>query len=184
MKKILIPVILVAAIAGGLWWRSRQASGHDDSTVVISGNIELTQVDLAFKVPGRLDLLAVDEGAMVKKGQLLARLDQEQARKARDREQSTVAVAESQLEQLGTAIRWQRDTVEREIELRRADLEAAEARLAELKAGPRPQEIAQARAAVDEVGAQQRQAALDWERAQVLYSREDISTQQLDQAQA
>lgn len=184
MKKIAVLVIVVAGASAGLLWRSRQAGARDDSTIVISGNIELTQVDLAFKVPGRLELLTVEEGALVKKGQLLARLDQEQARRVRDREQSAVAIAESQVAQIETAIRWQRDTVERDIELRKADLEATEARFAELRAGPRLQEVAQARAAVDEVGAQQQQAARDWERAQVLYSREDISTQQRDQFQA
>ena len=45
------------------------------NTLSVSGNLELTQVDISFKVPGKLVELNVDEGYYVKKGQVIARID-------------------------------------------------------------------------------------------------------------
>ena len=50
----------------------------------VSGNIELTEVDIAFKTAGRLVTLAVEEGDRVKKGALIARLDQEELLQRRE----------------------------------------------------------------------------------------------------
>ncbi len=41
----------------------------------ITGIIETTDVDVASKIPGRIDTIFVSEGDMVKKGQVLARLE-------------------------------------------------------------------------------------------------------------
>jgi HlyD family secretion protein len=53
-------------------------SGRDHSgrgTLVLSGNIEVTDAQLGFKVPGRVVERLVTEGDRVKTGQLVARLD-------------------------------------------------------------------------------------------------------------
>ena len=61
----------------------------------ISGNIELTEVNIAFKTAGKLVERTVDEGAPVRKGMVIARLDQEQLRHQYERAQATLASAES-----------------------------------------------------------------------------------------
>ena len=43
-----------------------------------TGTIEATEIRLSGKIPGEIDSLAVDEGYMVKKGQLIALIDVEQ----------------------------------------------------------------------------------------------------------
>ena len=53
-------------------------SGHEGSAsggLVLSGNIEVTDAQVSFKVPGRVVARLVDEGDRVKSGDLLARLD-------------------------------------------------------------------------------------------------------------
>src|SRR6185295_3872066 len=72
-------------------------------------------------------------------------------------------------------------TTESEVALRHAELESARAYLKELLAGSRPQEIEQAQAALSDARTQHVQATRDWERAQQLYQKEDISTAQRDQ---
>ncbi len=72
-----------------LWTRS----GNDRITV--SGNIELTQVNIAFKTSGRLIDLPIDEGVEVRKGTVLARLDVDQLQKQRARDLTSVTVAET-----------------------------------------------------------------------------------------
>jgi HlyD family secretion protein len=68
--------------------------------------------------------------------------------------------------------------------VRTAELRSAQAHLAALVAGSRPQEIQEARAAVADAKAQHDQAQADWDRAQDLFKNDDISKQQYDQYRA
>ena len=175
---VLLLVVLVGVL-GLLRWL-----GDRPETITISGNIELIQVDVAFKTPGKLIERAVDEGELVRKGMVLARLDAEQTKRQREREQAGRMAAESQLRQIVTAAQYQKETLEAEIELRQAELRQAEARLSELLAGFRKQEIEQARAAAEEAASEEQRATQDWERAQVLHKNDDISRSQYDQFRA
>jgi len=62
----------------------------------------------------------------------------------------------------------------------RAEVAQAEAALQELLNGSRQQEIEAARAAEERAASEYSRAQKDWERAQVLYKDEDISTAQFD----
>jgi HlyD family secretion protein len=65
-------VLLILAFAGkaaGLWGQSA------DGTLKLYGNVEIREVQLCFRVAGRIDALLVDEGDRVTAGQVLARLD-------------------------------------------------------------------------------------------------------------
>lgn len=179
-RKVIIPVILVAAAGGALAWRAAHP-GEDPNVIKISGNIELTQVDLSFKMPGRLVELNVDEGDTVKLNQVVARTDTNELAQQLDREKAGVASAQSALTQLHTSIQFQRASIEGDVALKRADLASAEARLQEMLNGSRPQELETARAAVAEAVTQNQQAQADWARAQTLYRNDDISTAQRDQ---
>ncbi len=161
------------------WWQR----GPGDR-IRVSGNIELTEVKIAFKVPGRLVELSVEEGAPVRNGTVLARLDAVQLQRQREREQAGLTVAESQLVQLRTSIEYLRAALSAEIELRQAELKQAEARLDELLAGSRDQEIEQATAFAAEARTQNELAQKDWERAQVLFKNDDITAAQHDQYRA
>ena len=160
-KPILIVLALAAALAAAVYgwrWLEREPSNK----IVISGNIELTEVKIAFKMSGRLTELTVNEGDPVKKGMLIARLDNEQLLRQREREQAALKGAESALAQLLTAIEFQRQTIDGEIQARMAELRQAEAKLQELLAGSRPQQIQEARAAVDAARTEAERARKDW----------------------
>lgn len=47
----------------------------EKTQLVLQGNIDVRQVNLSFKVEGRIEMLAVDEGDPVKAGQVIASLD-------------------------------------------------------------------------------------------------------------
>ena len=184
MKRRLIPVILAVVVlaAAGILWSRR--NGRDQTHIRLSGNMELTQVDISFKVAGKLIERAVNEGDPVKKGQLIARIDQAQTLRQNQAQQASVQSAQMQLSQTATSIAWQQATNEADIELRKADIRQAQANLDQLLNGSRPEEIQQAQAAVADTRTQAEQARLDWERAQTLYKNDDISTAQRDQYQA
>src|SRR5260370_8015261 len=75
-RTIILLTLAAIGIAGALAFRSFRAK--PDNRILISGNIELTQVNIAFKVSGRLISRAVDEGDAVKKGMAVATLDRDQ----------------------------------------------------------------------------------------------------------
>lgn len=75
-RRILIIAILVAALIGvAVATRGFGLMGHRDDGLTLYGNVDIREVDMAFRVPGRVDAIAVDEGDRVKRGQPLATLD-------------------------------------------------------------------------------------------------------------
>ena len=76
MKKRLRIIIPIAAIVlAVIAWNHLFKKDGGTGRIQLSGNIDVTQVDLAFKVPGRLSRRLVDEGDRVGQGQRLAVLD-------------------------------------------------------------------------------------------------------------
>jgi membrane fusion protein YbhG len=180
-KKRLIPIVVVLAAGGAAVYAFRGFGRKADNRLIVSGNIELTEVNIAFKTAGRLIERTVDEGDSVKKGQLIARLDRDQLLAQKEREQAGLRSAEAQLAQAETAMEWQKQSLAADIEQRQADLSSNESRLLELKNGSRPQEVQEAHAAVAAAQADYDRAKHDWDRAQPLYKSDDISTAQFDQ---
>ena len=182
MKKRIIVILVVLAAAGAAAvYVFRGMGSNQAGRIVVSGNIELTEVNIAFKTAGRLIERTVDEGDAVKKGQIIARLDRDQLMAQREREVAGLESARTQLAQSETSMAWEKATLAADIEQRRADLASNEARLAELNNGARPQEKLDARAAVDSAQSELDRAKKDWDRSQTLFKDDDISAAQFDQ---
>ncbi|HLY17727.1 MAG TPA: efflux RND transporter periplasmic adaptor subunit [Bryobacteraceae bacterium] len=181
MKRIVLIVIVIAVLGGAglLAYRSMHTEVSD--RIVVSGNIELTQVDIAFKTAGRLIERTVNEGDPVQKGMVIARLDREQLLRQRDTASAALQTATAQYAESQSALHWQQETMQADIQLKNADLSAAQSQLLQLKNGARPQELQQATAAVANAQALYDQAKKDWDRAQKLYKDDDISTSAYDQ---
>ncbi len=57
-----------ALIGSGLWaWLS--LSGGNADTLTLHGNVDIRQVDLGFRVGGRIEKVLVEEGETVEAGQ-------------------------------------------------------------------------------------------------------------------
>jgi len=74
-RRIGIVVIVLVAIAVFLVWRAYFQKKGEEGVLLLSGNLEVTEANVGFKISGRVTELAVDEGDHVQKGQVLARLD-------------------------------------------------------------------------------------------------------------
>lgn len=77
MKRIRIVagLVVLTAIGAGLWfWRGRDPAEARDR-LVLSGNVDIRQVQLAFNNSERIAAVLVQEGDRVQAGQLLATLD-------------------------------------------------------------------------------------------------------------
>jgi len=150
-RKLLIAAVILIAISLAVVFINRVGNKQDEGVLAVSGNVEVTEINMGFKTPGRVIRLFVEEGQKVNKEDKLASLDS--------------AELESQLRQ------------------NKAYLSETVARLEELQAGSRPQEIEQARANVSYADAELNKAKKDYDRAKVLYNNGAISAQQMDSAQ-
>lgn len=72
-KKLLLLIILIVALIGASFYFSRPK--EDENVLTLYGNIEIRQVDLGFRVEGKIKKMIVEEGDYVKKNQLLGYLD-------------------------------------------------------------------------------------------------------------
>jgi HlyD family secretion protein len=121
-RKLTIPIVIVLiAVAGVVWWLMTHRGG--DGRLVLYGNIDLRQVQLAFNNSERIAAVLVQEGDHVKQGQLMARLDT-------SRLEPQVAEAEAQVAaQRQVVLRLRNGSRPEEVAQARANVESAKADL-------------------------------------------------------
>jgi HlyD family secretion protein len=72
------PLLLVFAaglIGFGTWWWTHRPPELPPGIAWSNGRLEADEIDIATKLPGRVAEVLVDEGTMVKAGQVVARMD-------------------------------------------------------------------------------------------------------------
>jgi HlyD family secretion protein len=149
-RRVVFLLLFIAAAFGGYWWYYLRPAPN--GPLILQGNVEIRQVNLGFKVAGRIEKLSVDEGDTIRPGQTLASLEKVYFDDA-------VAQARAQRDQM--AANYER-----------------------LRAGNRPEEIAQARALVAEREAALTNARVTMNRASELLKTPAGSQKTFDDAQA
>lgn len=122
MKKrlrIIIPLLVFLGIGLAIYDHFRNSP--DGSVLTISGNIEVTEAQMSFKIPGRLAERLVDEGDSVRTGQPLARLEKSDQAIAVAQAEANLTYARAVVAELEAGSRSQ------EIEVARAELDKAQA---------------------------------------------------------
>ena len=94
MKKIIFLFAFIL-IFGGLYWYNRP---HAPQPLVLYGNIDIRQVNTAFRVGGRIKAMNYEEGEIVHKGDVLAELDEEPFINAQNQAKAKVEQAVAALE--------------------------------------------------------------------------------------
>lgn len=72
--RILLVLIIIAVTAVSVWWFLLREQ-NDDSTLRLYGNVDIREVELAFRQPGRLTEMLFDEADQVNAGEIMAQLD-------------------------------------------------------------------------------------------------------------
>ncbi len=75
MKKRLLTAAAVIAVLAAVFLINRFRNTHDEGAIPVSGNVEVTEVNVGFKIPGRVKALLTDEGRTVKSGERIGVLD-------------------------------------------------------------------------------------------------------------
>jgi HlyD family secretion protein len=125
-KKFTIVAVIILALAIVFlvtYLRNRKENG----VISLSGNVEVTEMNMGFKMPGRVVKLAVDEGDRVKNGDILANLDNAELTSIVAQNKAVLQEAMTRLAELKAGSRLQ------EIEQARANVTAREAELTKAK---------------------------------------------------
>ena len=100
MKKALIGFLVVAAVLGGLlYWQLGKRAEAEDAPPGSSATIEGRQFDVSPRMAGRIDVIHVDEGDRVGKGQLLVELVCDQPEAALKEAEAALAIAQARRQQ-------------------------------------------------------------------------------------
>ncbi|MDY0212279.1 MAG: efflux RND transporter periplasmic adaptor subunit [Desulfuromonadaceae bacterium] len=156
----------------------RNWSKSDPNLLTISGNIEVTDAEVGFKIAGRVEKRLISEGELAEAGQLVAILD------SLDLSQE-VALREAEL-QASQAVLAELEAGSRveEIDEASAALHRAQARLDELVAGSRPQEIAAAKASEKQARGEYVRWQAELVRQKKLFEDEVISNREFEETNA
>jgi HlyD family secretion protein len=139
MKKKIIPVIVLVLVVAGvlLVWFARNRAIHTRDRIPVSGNVEVTEVQVSFMTAGRVLERLVDEGQTVKQGDLVARLDRVELEQVLEQAQAALAVAEAEAGRMRLEFARQKELfgkkviASREFEIAQAASSMAEARVKE-----------------------------------------------------
>jgi HlyD family secretion protein len=101
MKSVLLVLVALAAGATAIVMFNGSATGTRDAEAIsLTGTVEAREIEIAADVPGRLVALNAEEGQHLKKGDLLAAVDDAEARLEVQRLQARMAIAQAELDDL------------------------------------------------------------------------------------
>jgi HlyD family secretion protein len=143
-KLLLVLLLLAAGIL--LLWRTFSGPREPRGNLHLSGNIEVTDAEVSFRIAGHVRERLVKEGDRVARGAVVARLES--------------------------------DDLEHTVALQQAEVEKARALLAEMTAGFRPEEIAQAEAALVQAEAERERAETEWNRDREMLAQDLIAARE------
>lgn len=183
--KLLIVILVVAALGVGAayWWM--QGANRDNGPLRLYGNVDIREVQLAFRQPGRLAEMAFDEGDAVSAGARMAALDAQPYRDALAAAEASVQVAQAELTKLRRGLRPQEVTQAREA-LKRAQAAAVDAERNHQRQSNLLASGASSQRTVDAARAARDQAAAGVESAKAALSlaSEGFRKEDIDAAQA
>jgi HlyD family secretion protein len=120
-KPVMVLVLVLLAVGGYLGYQQWSANGNGET--LLYGNVDIRDVQLGFRVAGRLVAMEKEEGDAVAAGDLLASLDEQPLREALAVAEANVMEARANLDRANTGSRPQ------EIQQAEAAVEEAQAAL-------------------------------------------------------
>lgn len=111
-KRVTILLVLFALIGTGWFWMQRDQT--KDNSLYLYGNVDIREVQLAFRQPGRVAQMAFDEGDTVTAGTAMASLDAQPYKESLTAAEAAVQIAQAELNKLRHGLRPQEITQAKE----------------------------------------------------------------------
>ena len=106
MKRNLPLLLLIFIVAGIAVWFWHSLPGKTDAThLILHGNVDIREVNLGFRVAGRVTEVLKDEGDLVAPGEVIARLDAGPYRQEMAQAEAVLAATQADLQRLTTGYR-------------------------------------------------------------------------------
>ena len=175
--RLAVFVVIVVATGFLIWWFLIRQTPIPHNIIVLSGRIEGDDSTISAKTSGRVREVRVREGDVVKAGDVIAVLDEEQAVQREQQARSAVQGAETRVthsqEQIGVL----------QEQLKQANINVDQARLdAEGRVRQAEAQVATAEANLSQARAAYEQARYDAEKFTKLARTGDVSDRQREQA--
>jgi HlyD family secretion protein len=165
-RALMVALLLAAGLGAGYWWFHRApelppgfASGN--------GRLEADEIDIDTKFAGRIAKLFVDEGDMVKAGQVVAEMDTQDLRAQLNKSEAVVSQSQRALEEA------QKNLAQQQSQVSSSQAAALQAERA----------LDEANATLQQQQTQVTLAKQELDRAKYLVQRRDVSKEVLDQRQ-
>ncbi|MDN5327152.1 MAG: HlyD family secretion protein [Moorella sp. (in: firmicutes)] len=182
-KKAAVTVLLAGITAAAVFifhnyfYKQQAAIAEERDSLTATGTIEARTAMAAFKVPGKIETLLVDEGARVEQGQELARLDSSELNAKLTQAEGAYAAAQGQESQASNNVTYQSQQIE-------AKIKQAEAGVAEAQVGVKD---AQDQVNAAEVGVKDAKDQLNnakdlYDRLRLLHDQGAIDDRKLEEA--
>lgn len=108
MPKKIFAAIFIVLIAGGAFFylnHVEKVQAERSTSLKLFGNVDVREVTLAFRHSDRISEIFVEEGDLVKQGQLLARLDNRELQLTAEKARSQIKIQEAVLLRLKNGTR-------------------------------------------------------------------------------
>ena len=187
-KRVLLPLVLgIVALLGWYGWTQYTEQGPGEGFISGNGRIEATEIDIATKLPGRVEQILVREGDFVSAGQVLAKMQidtldaqREEALAGHQEALHAVAAANAQISLRESDVAaMQAVVVQRE-----AELHAAKRRQARTEVLARDGATSQQQLDDDRAAAYSAEAAVAAAKAQVLAAQAAVEAARAQQTGA
>lgn len=178
-KVVLVIAIVALVIAGGFlaWWFLIRQPPIPHNIIALSGRIEGDDSTVATKVSGRIREIRVREGDIVKAGEVIALLDEEQASAREQQARSSAQEADTRIARSQDQIGVLRE------QLKQANITVDQAKQdAEGRVRQAEAQVATAEANLSQAQAAYEQARYDVDRFTRLARTGDVSDRQREQA--
>ncbi len=183
--RVLVPVLLLAVVAAGIWFEAGRRNHQVPGTLSGNGTIEATEVEVGARISGRLLTVLPREGETVRRGQELASLEGAELEAQVAQARGNLAAAAAAFAEIGAGTRVEevRRLKAQTQSARDAQLQA-QSRLDLLRAGVRPELLAQVRAAVRQAEVAHDDTQREYERTGRLAREGAVAGRELDAATA
>ena len=184
MKKRIAVFAVVVVVAASAFFLFHSKRGQESvcDRIEVSGTMEVVETECSFRIGGEIVELGVFEGDVLKKGDLIGRLDDSDV-------VQDIAVARSEAGMIRARLPKIALEAAQTRKARAGELDAAGEKVREARSlyekalsGARPEEIRKAVHLVDETSYVLENRRVDYERAENLYCKDAISRQKRDEA--